>query len=338
MNIDRAVARLIQRLPEADVLRFAADPGGAVEPVFGVRAVASAGLAETRGAGGACDGVSFLEDGVLFYAPTPHSNRHNFTIAHEVGHHLVNSDDDVANWIYDQDDHEAILETVCDRVAQSLLLPPASVKQFLDGRVPRARDVLDLYEGSSASRPVCAIAIAQHLPHFGAVVLIERQTMTVTSASIHADPEHGWPFIYPWPGQQVPAGHQLRNVGDGVDVVRRASWPGRFGSAEEFYLNAVGAPNGIVAVFSGEDLWGVPELPRLVDREWDSRPLLSGTCCGESFQRRGYPCPACKKPYCPRCGKCPHERSDSLDVVCTACFCLTPRSRIVDGVCSDCRA
>ncbi|WP_349899216.1 ImmA/IrrE family metallo-endopeptidase [Parafrigoribacterium soli] len=338
MNIAQAVKRLTKRLAAAEVMKFAANPVEAVEPVFGIRAVSSSGLAARRGAGGACDGASFLDDKLLFYAPTPHSKRDNFTIAHEVGHHLVSEDDVVSNWIYDQDDHEAILETICDQVAQQMLLPPTSVDEFLQGRTPRASDVIDLHNGSSASRPVCAIAIAQHLPHFGAVVLIDRETMTVTSSSIHADPERGWPFIYPWPGQTIPLGHQLRNVPDGGHVVRRVSWQGRFGSTEEYFVNAVGTERGLVAVFSAQDLWGAPGLARQPEREWDTRPLLQGTCCGKAFQRRGYPCPTCKKPYCPECGKCPHERNGSGDVSCDVCSLLTPPARIIDGICVDCRS
>lgn len=338
MNVSQAVAQIIRRLRPAAVLRFAADPIGAVESAFGIRATASPSLTKRRGDGGACDGVSFLDDGILFYAPTPHSKRDSFTIAHEVGHHLVNSDDAVSGWVYDQDDHEAILETICDRVAQQLLLPPDSVEAFLEARMPRAQDVLDLYEGSAASRPVCAIAIAQHLPRFGAVVIIERATMTVTSSSIHADPQRGWPFIYPWPGQIVPLGHQLRNVADGSDVIRRVSWRGRFGVArEDFYVNALGTQNGIIAVFSADDVWGAPELARLPERAWDTRPSLSGNCCGRSFQVKGYPCPTCRKAICPQCGKCPHERADASDINCSICFTLKPPRRVVDGVCDVCR-
>ncbi|WP_404474200.1 ImmA/IrrE family metallo-endopeptidase [Microbacterium aerolatum] len=337
MNVSQAVERLLGRLSAERVLRFGADPVGTVEEIFGIRAVASDGLAERRGAGGACDGVSFLDDGMLFYAPTEFSKRHNFTIAHEVGHHLVNQDDGVSDWVYDQRDHEAILETICDQIAQQLLLPTGEVAAFLEGRVPRARDVLDLYEGSSASRPVCAIAVAHHLPKFGAVALIQRATMTVTSSSVSPDPENGWSFIYPWPGQQLPPGHQLRNVGDGDEATRRVSWLGRFGRSEEFFVNAIGTHSGIVAVFAAEDLWGMPGLPRVMDREWDDRLTLHGECCGEPFSTRGYPCSECKTPFCPRCGKCAHQRRDARDVTCMECFVLRPPSTVVDGVCAECR-
>lgn len=338
MNVNQAVARILKRLPPEAVLRFAADPAGTVEGIFGIRAVPSDGLAERRGSGGACDGASFLDDGVLFYAPTEFSRRHNFTIAHEVGHHLVNQDDQVSDWVYDQQDHEAILETICDQIAQQLLLPTATVGEFLSGRVPRAQDVLDLFDGSSASRPVCAIAVAHYLPKFGAVALIERATMSVASSSVSPDPENGWSFIYPWPGQQLSSGHQLRNVGDGTEVTRRVSWMGRFGRSEEFFVNAVGTSKGIVAVFAAEDLWGMPGLARVVDRQWDDRLTLRGECCGEPFQTRGHPCQTCKTPFCPRCGKCAHQRRDARDVQCTECFVLRPPSTIIDGVCEECRS
>lgn len=337
MNIDRGVSRILRRLSPEAVLRFAANPAGNVAEIFGIRAVPSEGLAERRGAGGACDGVSFLDDGVLFYAPTEFSRRHNFTIAHEVGHHLVNQDDQVSNWVYDQQDHEAILETICDQIAQQLLLPAATVGEFLSGRSPRARDVLELFDGSSASKPVCAIAIAQYLPKFGAVALIERTTMRVVSSSVSPDPDKGWSFIYPWPGQELSPGHQLRNIHDGVEVIRRVSWMGRFGRSEDFFVNAIGTPNAIVAVFAAEDLWGVPGLPLVVDREWDGRLTLHGECCGVLFQTRGYPCSTCKTPFCPQCGNCLHQRRDARDVQCTECFVLKPVSTIIDGVCADCR-
>ena len=83
MNIAGAVARILGRLAPDSILTFAADPAGAVEAVFGIRATASATLADRRGAGGACDGVSFLDDGQLFFAPTMYSKRDSFTIAHE---------------------------------------------------------------------------------------------------------------------------------------------------------------------------------------------------------------------------------------------------------------
>lgn len=338
MNVAQAVERILRPLTPERALRFAADPAGTVEDIFGIRAVPSDGLAERRGAGGACDGVSFLDDGVLFYAPTEFSRRHNFTIAHEVGHHLVNKDDRVSDWIYDQEDHEAILETICDQIAQQLLLPTATVAEFLDGRVPRARDVLDLFDGSSASRPVCAIAIAHYLPKFGAVALIDRATMHVTSSSVTPDPENGWSFIYPWPGQLLPPGHQLRNVSDGVESTRRVSWQGRFGKSEDFFVNAIGTPHGIVVVFAAEDLWGAPGLPRVVDREWDDRLTLRGECCGKKFQTRGFPCSECGAPFCPRCGKCAHQRRDARDVQCMECFVLRPPATVVEGVCEECRS
>ena len=36
------------------------------------------------------------------------------------------------------------------------------------------------------------------------VVVINRETRTVTYASIRPDDEHGWPTVFPWPGQTVP--------------------------------------------------------------------------------------------------------------------------------------
>src|SRR5690242_14224822 len=77
-------------------------------------------LSSNRGDGGFCDGMSFLEDGVILYAPTPNSRRQNFTLAHELGHWVVEQDQGLFDWIADQVDPPALLETVCDQIAQRL--------------------------------------------------------------------------------------------------------------------------------------------------------------------------------------------------------------------------
>ena len=106
--------------------RFADDPKGTVTRQLGLRIVPSAALERSRGDKGSCDGVSIIEDGVIHYALTPFSKRENFTIAHEVGHFLVDSfdpEDDIWDWLADQPDSRRLVEDTCDLVARRLLLP-----------------------------------------------------------------------------------------------------------------------------------------------------------------------------------------------------------------------
>ncbi len=69
----------------------------------------------------------------------------NFTLGHELGHHLVDANASNVDWLADQPSPMQQLETICDRVAQALLLPNAVVAAHLS-RPVRARSVLDLYE------------------------------------------------------------------------------------------------------------------------------------------------------------------------------------------------
>jgi len=49
-------------------------------------------LDDARADGGVCDGVSYLNDGVILYRSTG-NRRENFTLAHELGHWLVDQAD-----------------------------------------------------------------------------------------------------------------------------------------------------------------------------------------------------------------------------------------------------
>jgi hypothetical protein len=69
-----------------------------------------------------------------------------------------------------------LLETVCDRIAQRLLLPERTITGAIGARPIGVQTLLDLIATSEASRPACAIALAAHLPSVGAVVIIDRPT------------------------------------------------------------------------------------------------------------------------------------------------------------------
>ncbi|WP_431246918.1 ImmA/IrrE family metallo-endopeptidase [Leifsonia xyli] len=156
--------------------------------------------------------MSFLDDGVILYAPTPNSRRQNFTLAHELGHWIVERDTGLFDWIADQSDPSALLESVCDQIAQRLLLPDALTRAVVGDERVRAHHVQELFDSSQASYQACAIAIARQIRGLGAVVLIDRFDGQVHHASIQPDPDDGWPQIYPWRGQTLPEAHGLREL------------------------------------------------------------------------------------------------------------------------------
>jgi hypothetical protein len=317
--------------------RFASAPEATLRSDFAVAVAAVDHLTKQRADGGACDGMSYLDDGVILYAPTPNSRRQNFTLAHELGHSLIESVDGIYDWLATQDEPGRLLESLCDRIAQRLLLPPGVAKVLVGDGPVGAHHVQQLYDTTEASRPVCAIALTELIPGLGAIAILDRSTARVTHASVHPDPELGWPRAFPWRGQALADSHPLLMLAPGDQSTRRMVWRTPWGAEGDYYVDAVADVRRVVAVFSAHDLWGVESFHAPVDRDFDDRPLLKGFCCGIPFERRGYPCSACRQPYCPRCDRCRCERADAREVTCRGCWLKYAPHLVVGDLCVECR-
>jgi hypothetical protein len=338
MNLDQCVELALGFLSEAVRRGFAANPLEALLSDLHLKVEAVDHLANRRDDGGACDGMSFLQDGVILYAPTPFSRRENFTLAHELGHWLVEQVDELYDWLADQRDPARMLETLCDRIAQRLLLPEDVVDSVAADGPIRAHHIVDLYQASHASRPVCSIALARRLPSLGAIALINRVDNVVQYASVRPDPHEGWPTVFPWPGQVVPAGHALKNMSPGADLTRRTFWRTPWGVQEEYYIDAVSDHNRIIVVFSDIDVWDAERLHIDPAREFDRRPVNEIHCCGRTHTVRGYPCQDCGQPYCPVCGNCRCQRIAQREQLCAGtCFLKIQPHLLIDGLCEECR-
>lgn len=339
---DCLIAALAALTPEV-VARFPDDPLGTMRSDLGLKVHIAEHLTERRADGGACDGLSFLKDGVILYAPTHNSRRQNFTLAHEVGHWLVSQVPEIFDWLVDQAEPKRLLETLCDRIAQRLLLSERILAAVVGSGPVRARHVVDLYESSQASMPTCAIALAARLPSVGAVMLLDRDhgadELIVRYASVRPDQDHGWPKVYPWPGQKLPDAHPLRFLADGAAVQRRTFWATPWGERADFYMDAlVTGQSRTVVVLADTDLWGAEKFHPQTRREFDQRPEQEVTCCGQVRIARGFPCPDCHQVHCPNCGKCRCDRqNDELMMCAGGCFLSYRPNLLVGGRCENCR-
>ncbi len=209
MNLEEAVEIAVAQLAVALQARFPEDPLGVLRGDLGLT-VQPAEHLTSRADGGACDGMSFLRDGVIFFAPSPQSRRQNFTLGHELGHWLVIESDAVLDWVADQADSPRVLETLCDRIAQRLLLPESSVDAVFPTSTPvAAGHVLELFNASQASRPVCAIALARRLPGLGAVVIIDRSAAAVPAPACAPIRRRGGLWSFPGPVKPSRVGTPL---------------------------------------------------------------------------------------------------------------------------------
>lgn len=337
MKLGPWIERAVKILAPAVQEQFVLDPSEALTAGLhlSVRAVDS--LSSSRGDGGFCDGMSFLDDGVILYAPTPNSRRQNFTLAHELGHWIVERDQGLFDWIADQSDPAALLETVCDQIAQRLLLPDALVAEVVGADLVRAHHVQDLFDNSQASYQACAIAISRRIRGLGAVVLVDRFDGQVAHASIQPEPDDGWPVVYPWRGQTLPDAHALRQSAPGAAFTRRITWRDSWGRTADFYADAIADDRRIIAVLAGHDIWRVDPGYMIQPREFDTRPLLTVFCCGQSRTFRGYPCPSCGRGFCPTCKNCQCDRAAKTEETCGNCWMLFQRHLLVDGLCESCR-
>jgi hypothetical protein len=273
---------------------------------------------------------------VILYRPTG-NRRENFTLAHELGHWLVDGAEGIYDWLSQQQNGEQLLETICDAIAQSLLVPAQVVDAVVAGRPISAKTLLDLLDATQASRPVCAIALARRLPGTGAVAIIDRESSTVAYSSVQPDPVEGWPVAIPWPGQEVPAGHPLLGVADGGSLGKKSYWATRWGQRQEFYISAVGLSRVIVAVFADRDLWGVDAVHFDAPREFSQRLEAEIRCCGGTQQARGFPCPQCRRLFCPKCGGCLCTQRAANESTCRSCGMEKAKHLIgSSGICVDC--
>lgn len=206
MNLEGCVEQALSLLTHDVRDRFTGNPMGVLRDDLDLTVTAVEHLANARDDGGACDGVSFLQDGVILYAVTPWSRRENFTLAHELGHWLADEAPDIYDWLADQNDPGCLLETVCDKVAERLLLPESAALAVVGKGPVRSQHLSDLYDATQASRPVCAIALAKHLPGLGAtaIAIIDRYTGVVTHASVEPTRSRAGPPCSPGAANDSP--------------------------------------------------------------------------------------------------------------------------------------
>jgi IrrE N-terminal-like domain len=339
VRIDQHVARILATQPSRVLGRIMRDPLGALAEEFGLTVRLVEALTTRRGAGGWCDGMSFLEEGVVLIVESPFSRRQNFTGAHELAHLLVDEDDDALDWLADQPDRDRLRETLCDRIAAALLLPAELINRIVGAGPIRAAHLRKFYDASEASEPACAIALATRLPCQGSIVISDIGKPIVTFASVQAPDNDGWPLAFPWRGYDIPSGHILHQVRAQETRTQPSWWVTPWGDRQNYYLDAVAGQRRIHTVLAVNDLWHTTQFHADDGPQTIARPQSTLECsCGYHGTVRGYPCPTCRQPFCPKCRECQCSRQDNRLVACPNpnCFMKVLPHQIHEDHCVNC--
>lgn len=269
---------------------------------------------------------------VLATAASASAGRRRFTLLHEFGHHLQQTDLSLMTPLLTEPDGGSALEdAACDAFAAAILLPDDLVAAYFDARGPAPDDVVRLWQNSTASRAAVCVRAAEHLPSPGHVLLLDGDGVVEFAAS------HGLP-----PVRRGSSQRQIPVVRDALsDVRRHATGRTRITYRDgihggELYAQAadMGGHLVVVAVTDNAPWQRFSPPPR------DDGPQArwwTGEQCGHEFAAFGRPCADCGTPLCPECGRCScgprvEERR------CDACFLVLPAGAF-DGPsrrCVDC--
>lgn len=269
---------------------------------------------------------------VLAVAQATSSGRRGFTALHELGHHLQQTDVDLAQELADAGDRGRLLEdAVCDAFAASVLLPDALVDQYIPATGPSVYDIGDLNAVSSASRAAVCVRAAQGLRSPGHVLLLDYD------GSVQFAAAQGLPPVAKGSNQSS------------VPVIQEALGSCRTAKGRTRVLYRDSIRGGELFAQAG-DLDGYLVVVMTTDRPpWEAAFVLPSSdiaplaatwvCpnagCGEDFESFGTSCQRCKVPKCPMCSTC-----DCPPVVaerkCKECSIVYP-ARFFDGISTVCQ-
>jgi IrrE N-terminal-like domain len=290
-----------------------------------------------------CDGAYFpatpATEALIGYAKTPGSRRENFTLLHELAHHLIRLDDHLLCEIADFDgDMDTLEERICDAFAGRVLVPDEVVTRVLGSRRPEAADLRALFQACNGSREACAVRLAERLPCDGYVALLDQTTRTVRFASASPGSEYAWGR-----GSPLPSGHVAWRAVAAGSYRGEGEVVWRSGQRKQFWLDAVcDGSTAVVAIFAANRYWTGSGLSILSDVSTTKATptLFSGTCrhCGaDTYGTRA--CEKCGDVKCRKCGKCGCGAPAPLVKTCTECHMQKGKALFPAGssVCRECK-
>ena len=276
------------------------------------------------------DGTYDPDPPLIRYRPY-YNRRDGFTLLHEVGHHLLATDD---NWCLRIWPMLNDVKGLASRVEEDLVnafaagvLIDTETAQDAFARGVTSTAIAVLYESTGASATACLVRGLRE-PGDRLVMLCGRDGLTLFAAS------NGEPYN-PGAGVTQPAvATAVERIGDLQGTCRIDGGDGvRYRSGKAFTRVRFDVTVRDHLVFVIVEPTSIDTRVQAFD-EWH----LTCTACGHSFTQDASPglCNTCREPFCPRCLGCDCDVQAAK--LCQRCFITLSKARAGTGatICEDC--
>jgi hypothetical protein len=257
-----------------------------------------------------------------------------FTVLHELAHHLQRTSDDLSNALGERDDAGAALEeAAADAFAASILIPETEALRILGTSTPRAADVEKLWLAlPNASRHAVIVRAVQNLDAPGHVILLDETGTVIFAAARNAV------RLRTGSNQSRTAIGRQMSTSDRPTVVTRTRFNfGKYEAEDTMYAQAGPMGSGYsVIVASIERVPWTMSVNRPEYLPYGERHICEYPACAHVFFVAGVVCSECKQPKCPECNRC--ACGSLTEFTCSRCFLIKSPAEESDtrGVCSDC--
>lgn len=261
--------------------------------------------------------------------------RQQFTLLHELGHHLQQTNLELGRRVMRHTDPTGFEDACCDAFAASVLLPDDMVDDAsrpFGG--PTAQTAVDLFDLSNASRAAISVRLTQRLKGSG-VITVVNESGIVTFAAARGS------MFPPARGSNQSENPLIRAALDGAESARVWSrddariWYLDGHSSNELYGQAAWAGNRLFVVMVDESApWRSFSPPRDFTVTRTRSKWADCYTCGTNFEIRIH-CFTCSKPKCPS-GHC--ACTNPTEITCDTCYLVKHVSQFFGGsaTCVEC--
>ncbi|WP_248814050.1 ImmA/IrrE family metallo-endopeptidase [Frankia sp. AgPm24] len=332
-----AILRVVEERHPGSLAALCADPLATISswPDVQVTVVPESGDGDGCSVSGSY--LDHTQPPTLRVAASRSRRRRGFTVLHELGHHLQQTDPELGQRVFTRVDSENFEEAACDAFAARVLLPDGWVRDRVDLRGPTATEIVDMFQNSQASREACCVRASELLSGGGIVVLLD-----ATGRVVFASPRG---VVPPARGSDQSDTPLIRAALRGVATVehddtfvtyrngaRSDPLYGQAAWCDKQYMIAVLAPDNVG--------WRRFAPPRSASA---ASPAERGWICeicpdADPFEVFGPPCQRCGQPKCENghCGCTP--AGARAEQRCDRCFLVLAATQFDPGrsICRSC--